>query len=444
MIEVNAIDTVPGEAEVLRLLTSYLANRLFTPRQRKSMQIFVDLTHEAVRVPVSRDMFVPRKAGLRTIAPASFEMTVSTVAGIRDAGQVIAHEMVHISQVMNDRLAFSRGARKINRQKVKVELARWMGGKTVIIDQLEWHHRPWEIEACRWQGELVDEFLALANGQQPVQQEKKASKKHLALYVAALPVPQMVRSNAEPHLELSSAPPVVTTLDRTQPAQIAASTEAANTVDPAVNGAARIADNAASIDSLLAAPDIAAVQGASDDPVTSGSEEGVISMATLEAVFGTADAIPADAAPADAAPADASSGDQQDLGAKDTDLPLMSDVPLADMPISAPQVNGVDAEHDMNDAVGADAMPCADHIADTSDMNGADMNGADMNGADMNGTDMNGSDMNGYHADSPILAPDGVLQVVVPGLQAPRVLHPDALAAKRHELGQRGLLIGLS
>ena len=86
MIEVNAIDTVPGEAEILRLLTSYLANRLFTPRQRKSMQIFVDLTREAVRVPVSRDMLVPRKAGLRTIALACFEMTVSTAAGIRDAG----------------------------------------------------------------------------------------------------------------------------------------------------------------------------------------------------------------------------------------------------------------------------------------------------------------------------------------------------------------------
>lgn len=426
MIEVNAIDTVPGEAEILRLLTSYLANRLFTPRQRKSMQIFVDLTREAVRVPVSRDMFVPRKAGLRTIAPASFEMTVSTAAGIRDAGQVIAHEMVHISQVMNDRLAFSRGARKINRQKVKVELARWMGGKAVIIDQLEWHHRPWEIEACHWQGELVDEFLALANGQQPVQQEKKASKKHLALYVAALPVPQMVRNDAEPHLELSPAPPVVTTPDRTQPAQIAASADAANTVDPAVNGAARIADNAASIDSLLAvplaAPDIAAIQGASEEPVTSGSEEGVISMATLEAVFGTADAIPADAGPADAGPGDASSDDQQDLSAMHSDLPLMSDVPMADMPISAPQVNG------------ADAMPCAVHRTDTSDMNGADMNGSEQDR----------SEQNGYHADSPILAPDGVLQVVVPGLPAPRVLHPDALAAKRHELGQRGLLIGLS
>lgn len=105
-----------------------------------------------------------------------------------------------------------------------------------------------------------------------------------------------------------------------------------------------------------------------------------------------------------------------------SDLPLMSDVPMADMPISAPQVNG------------ADAMPCAVHRTDTSDMNGADMNGSEQDR----------SEQNGYHADSPILAPDGVLQVVVPGLPAPRVLHPDALAAKRHELGQRGLLIGLS
>ena len=32
MYKVNVIDAVPGEVEVLRLMTGYLGDRLFTPR----------------------------------------------------------------------------------------------------------------------------------------------------------------------------------------------------------------------------------------------------------------------------------------------------------------------------------------------------------------------------------------------------------------------------
>ncbi len=170
----------------MQLLTAYLSDRLFTPRQRKSMQIFVDLTRAAVRVPVTRSMLMPRRSGLRTIAPGSFEMTVSTAAGIRDAGEVLAHEMIHISQVMNGRLALSRATKKVNGTKATVDLARWMSGKPVIIDQLEWRHRPWEIAACHWQVILGDEFLTLAGGNQPDQQLQKTGKKHLALFQGGL------------------------------------------------------------------------------------------------------------------------------------------------------------------------------------------------------------------------------------------------------------------
>lgn len=185
----------------MQLLTAYLSDRLFTPRQRKSMQVFVDLTREAVRVPVTRAMLMPRRLGLRTIAPSSFEMTVSTAVGIRDAGEVLAHEMIHISQVMNGRLVLNRATKKVNDTKATVDLARWMSGKPVIIDQLEWCHRPWEIEACYWQTILVDEFLTLAGGNQPVQQLQKTGKKHLALFKVALPVSQVVRANPEPQAD---------------------------------------------------------------------------------------------------------------------------------------------------------------------------------------------------------------------------------------------------
>jgi hypothetical protein len=132
-------------------------------------------------------MLLPQKSGFGSRPPTAFTMTVSTAAGIRDAGQVIAHEMLHISQVINGRLVLSRKTRKIDRQKMKVELACWMGGKPVIVDQLPWHTRPWEIEACHWQALLVDEFLTLASGNQPFLQLQKPGKQRLALFAANLP-----------------------------------------------------------------------------------------------------------------------------------------------------------------------------------------------------------------------------------------------------------------
>ena len=187
MYKVNVIDAVPGEVEVLRLMTGYLGDRLFTPRQRASLDITINATRRPIRVPISRDMLLPRKAGFGLGPPTAFEMTVSTAAGIRDAGQVIAHELLHVSQVTNGRLVFNRKTKKIDRQRKKVELARWMGGKPVIIDQLPWHTRPWEIEACYWQVLLVDEFLTLASGSQPFLQLQKPGKQRLALLAASLP-----------------------------------------------------------------------------------------------------------------------------------------------------------------------------------------------------------------------------------------------------------------
>ena len=187
MYKVNVIDAVPGEVEVLRLMTGYLGDRLFTPRQRATLDITINATRRPIRVPISRDMLLPQKAGFGLGPPTAFEMTVSTAAGIRDAGQVIAHELLHVSQVTNGRLVFNRKTKKIDRQRKKVELARWMGGKPVIIDQLPWHTRPWEIEACHWQVLLVDEFLTLASGSQPFLQLQKPGKQRLALLAASLP-----------------------------------------------------------------------------------------------------------------------------------------------------------------------------------------------------------------------------------------------------------------
>ena len=401
----------------MQLLTAYLSDRLFTPRQRKSMQIFVDLTRAAVRVPVTRAMLMPRRSGLRTIAPGSFEMTVSTAAGIRDAGEVLAHEMIHISQVMNGRLALSRATKKVNGTKAMVDLARWMSGKPVIIDQLEWRHRPWEIEACHWQAILVDEFLTLAGGNQPDQQLQKTGKKHLALFKAALPVPQVVRANPEPHLDMMDAPATMspgTGADASETADHVAIDLAASSP----NGTSRIADNAASIDSLLNMPmppaeeaygnqapmHQATAHQATAHSVADDTDDHAISAAALEAVFGAVEP-QADDAPADMTPA--------------------APPPAAPADMDMSQLDGTAAQ-DLN--------------LNGSDLNGSGVNGAQMNGSCLNGTPANGSGTNGHHPDTSILASDDVMQIIVPGLESPRPLHPDSLVAKRQDLQQRGLL----
>ena len=189
MIEVSSIDAIPGESEILTLMANYMTERLFTKRQRRSLTVFIDVTRESVRAPVTRRMLGPQKADLGTRAPTNFEMTVSTGAGLRDAAEVIAHELLHISQAVNGRLLITEKTKKINGVKKKVDLARWMGGKPIMMDELSWHQRPWEIEACGWQGQLVTEFLMLTTGQsvdQPVQSPKR---KQLALYSVSVPAP---------------------------------------------------------------------------------------------------------------------------------------------------------------------------------------------------------------------------------------------------------------
>ena len=189
MIEVSSIDAIPGESEILTLMANYMTERLFTKRQRRSLTVFIDVTRESVREPVTRRMLGLQKAGLGTRAPTNFEMTVSTGAGLRDAAEVIAHELLHISQAVNGRLLITEKTKKINGVKKKVDLARWMGGKPIMMDELAWHQRPWEIEACGWQGQLVTEFLMLTTGQsvdQPVQSPKR---KQLALYPVSVPAP---------------------------------------------------------------------------------------------------------------------------------------------------------------------------------------------------------------------------------------------------------------
>lgn len=403
MIEMNVLHGACGEAVMLHQLTAYLSDRLFTPRQNKTIEVFVELTRAPLNVPVTCAMLMPRRSGLRNIAPSSFEMTVSTAAGIRDAGQVLAHEMIRISQVVNGRLVLNRAAtKKVNGSKATGVLARWMGGKPVIVDQLEWRYRPWEIEACRWQTILVEEFLTLIDGNRPVQQLQKPGKKHLALFDAALSVPQVAKHNLKSHLnivDVSAAMPPDTGANRSERVDQAG----ADTAASSSFGMSRLADNTASYDSLLnlqippadeAFGNLAIAQRGADD-----TDDNATSAGALEPVFGAVEA-------------------QAAHPPEDMALSVLDPVAPANMDTS--QLDGTAA-----DAQG-----------------GSGLNGAQTKWSCKNGTLVNGPGTNGYLHDMATLASDNVIQIIVPGLESPRPLYLDSLVVKWQDLQQRGLLNG--
>ena len=95
MFVINPLDTRPGEAELLAASAAYFADRLFTKRQRQILHITLNITSQPIRVPVARDMLTVQRGLLRNYAPRVFVFSASVAPGMRDAMEVIAHEMIH-------------------------------------------------------------------------------------------------------------------------------------------------------------------------------------------------------------------------------------------------------------------------------------------------------------------------------------------------------------
>ena len=386
MIEVNSIDAIPGEGEILTLMATYMASRLFTKRQRRSLSVIIDVTRDVVREPVTRRMLGPQKAGLGTRPPKLFEMTVSTAAGLRDAAEVVAHELLHISQAVNGRLQITEKKKKINRKKTLVHVARWMGGKPIVMDDLPWHQRPWEIEACGWQSQLVTEFLMLTTGQpvdQPVQSPKR---KQLALYPVSVPAP---------------VSPVLQEPVFTPDMPAAAAAAAATPVTPGQT----LETNAASIDRLMDGVAPAAAPSVADD---------------------TAQLAPREPA--------------EDIAIEDP----------AEAAIDVPLVASGESEDELVAGLTADltAELAADQTAGSAYGRVADENANGVLPADAGVSNGNGNGA-GHAAAAVSATPDAllgapvyskpVIEVDVPGLDAPRSLQRDAIAKKLGELRKRGL-----
>jgi hypothetical protein len=76
----------------------------------------------------------------------------------------VAVEMVHIAQVMSQRLEIFAKMRKIGGQRETALKARWLGKRAIFIDSLSRAERAWVIEAEVASKQLVGEFLAWSSG----------------------------------------------------------------------------------------------------------------------------------------------------------------------------------------------------------------------------------------------------------------------------------------
>lgn len=180
-IEVIAINLPAGEEELLTAATHYFADRLLTPKQQKTIMLLIDVANCPIRVPLTRDMLSEKPGFLGSSLPSVFEMSVSTAAGIKDALEVMAHEMVHMSQVLNRRLRMRPCKVKADKTIRMSHAVNWLGDKFPALDEISWHLRPWEIEACQWQTILANEFIERMTGANPQIVTQRGRNNQLAL-----------------------------------------------------------------------------------------------------------------------------------------------------------------------------------------------------------------------------------------------------------------------
>ena len=156
--------TSEGKVELLAAAADFFADRLLTRKQQKRLSFFIEFTAKPVRGPISIDMLAGKSGLFGFRPPRLFEMTVSSAAGMRAALDAVAVDMVHIAQVMSQRLEIFAKKRKIDGQRETALKARWLGRRAIFIDALPHAERAWVIEADVTSKQLVGEFLAWSSG----------------------------------------------------------------------------------------------------------------------------------------------------------------------------------------------------------------------------------------------------------------------------------------
>lgn len=186
MLQFTAIDIVGDELELLQLAGNILHARLFNDKDQKKFMVQVQVTGQPSRMPVARDQMIG-KSGLTSKPPAEFSVVLSLSAGLAPALDMLAHELIHVSQLRSGRLKVHPKTKKIDGVKQRVYFAKWGKAKPVMIDALPYAERGWEQEAYQWQTHLRTDAIALMLGT-PHQLHVQSAKGELALFDAMGPL----------------------------------------------------------------------------------------------------------------------------------------------------------------------------------------------------------------------------------------------------------------
>jgi hypothetical protein len=194
--------TSKGKVELLAAAANFFADRLLTRKQQKSLSFFIEFTAKPVRGPISIDMLAGKSGLFGFRPPRLFEMTVSSAPGMRAALDAVAVDMVHIAQVMSQRLEIFAKKRKISGQLETALKARWLGRRTIFIDTLPHAERAWMIEADATSKQLVGEFLAWSSSRIRSVPRQRPKGDKIGLYRVrpakiAMPAPNQIWNDKE-------------------------------------------------------------------------------------------------------------------------------------------------------------------------------------------------------------------------------------------------------
>ena len=194
--------TSEGKVELLAAAADFFADRLLTRKQQKRLSFFIEFTGKPVRGPISLDMLAGKSGLFGFRPPRLFEMTVSSAAGMRAALDAVAVDMVHIAQVMSQRLEIFAKKRKIDGQRETALKARWLGRRAIFIDSLSRAERAWVIEAEVTSKQLVGEFLAWSSGRIRSVPRQRPKGDKIGLYRVrpakiAMPAPNQIWNDKE-------------------------------------------------------------------------------------------------------------------------------------------------------------------------------------------------------------------------------------------------------
>ena len=190
------------EAQLLSAAVGFFADRLLTRKQQRRLTFVIEFTAAPHRYPVDMAALIGENGLFGFRPPRLFEMTASSAAGMRDALESVAVEMVHIAQVTTGRLALFHKKRKFRGARQSVIAARWLGKQETIVDRLARTDRPWVIEAVKTAPRLVDEFMALAAGTTASVPRQKATDRQIGLHLVTAGAGVGNRAAATPDIEM--------------------------------------------------------------------------------------------------------------------------------------------------------------------------------------------------------------------------------------------------